>query len=58
MQLGETGVFTKIMTKATKGIGQRDVKGIHKIFIFDSWFSSKKSEESAMDIGTDIIGMV
>ena len=28
------------------------------IFIFDSWFSSNNSEESAMEVGADLIGMV
>ena len=28
------------------------------IFLFGSWFSSKNSAESVMDVGTDFIGMV
>ena len=27
-------------------------------FIFDFWFSSKKSEKAALDIGADMIGVV
>ena len=27
-------------------------------FLFDSWFSSKKSKISAIDVGTDTMGMV
>ena len=45
--------------EATKGIGQRSVKGYTKdFFLFDSWFSSKRSEEAAMSVGAEIICMV
>ena len=44
--------------KATKEIDQRDIRGSTKsCFIFDSWLSSKKSEEAVMGVGLDIIGM-
>ena len=48
-----------MMAEETKGVGQRDVKGATKdYFLFYSWFSSKKSEEAAMYVGTYMIGMV
>ena len=47
------------MMEATKGIGQKYRKGSTKdCFIFDSWFSSKKAAEAAMEVGVDFIGMV
>ena len=47
--LGATAAFTKRIMEATKGIGQKYTKGATKdCFLFDSWFSSKKAEESAM----------
>ena len=45
--------------EATKGIGQRDIKGANKdCFLFDNWFSSKKLKEAVMNVGADIICMV
>ena len=47
------------MTEETKGIGQKYRKGATKdCFIFDSWFSSKKASEDAMEVGAELIGMV
>ena len=58
-QLGATAACTKKMMEATKGVGQRYRKGVAKdFFIFDSWFSSKKLAESAMEVGAKLIGMV
>ena len=58
LKLGATAACTKIMMEAIKGIGQRDTKGDTKgCFIFDSWFFSKNTEESAIDVGAEIIGM-
>ena len=43
----------------TMGLGQRDEKGTtNDIFLFVSWFSSKRLVEAAMDIGADMVGMV
>ena len=40
LQIGAATSCTKIITKATKGLGQRDVKGtMEDYFISDSWFS-------------------
>ena len=59
MYIGATSACKNIMMEATKGIGQRDMKvATRYCFLFGSWFSSKKSEEYAMDVGADIIGMV
>ena len=56
---GSTVVCTKIMTKATKGIGQEYIKGAMKYcFLFDSLFSSKKAEGSAVEVGAGLIGML
>ena len=47
------------MTEATKGIGQKSREGATKhCFIFDSWFSSKKTRKAAMEVGAKLIGMV
>ena len=57
--LGSTESCTKITMEATKGIGQKYRKGETKdCFIFDSWFSSKKAVEAAMEVGADLIGMM
>ena len=57
--LGATASCTKIMMEATKGIGQKSIKGGTKDgFIFDSWFASKKAAESVMEVGAKLIGMV
>ena len=59
MQLGLMASRTKINMEETKGIRQRYIKGaIKDCFIFDSWSSSKKPEESVMDVGADIIDTV
>ena len=45
--------------EATKGIGQKSIKGVTKdFFLFDSWFASKKAVEAAMEFGAKLIGMV
>ena len=59
IQIGVTEHFTKIMTESTKGIGQREMKWSTKdFFLFESWLYSKKYAEAAMDVGTDMVGMV
>ena len=59
MQLGLMASRSKIIMEATKGVGQSYIKGaIKDCFIFDSWSSSKKPEESVMDVGADIIDTV
>ena len=58
-ELGATAACTKRMMEATKGIGQKSKKGGTKdCFLFDSWFSSNNSAEAAMELGTELIGMV
>ena len=50
---------TKRMTEATKGLCKRDIKGYTKdCFIFFSWFSSNRLDESAMDVGSYMIDML
>ena len=45
--------------EATKGIGQREIKGATKdSFLFEKKLSSKKLEKSSMDVVAYIIGMV
>ena len=57
--LGSTESCTKITMEATKGIGQKSKKGGPKdCFLFDSWFTSKKAAESAMELGAELIVMV
>ena len=57
--MGATAAFTKRMMEATKGIGQKSIKGGTKdCFLFDSCFASKKAAESAMEMGAEFIGMV
>ena len=47
------------MVEATKGIGQKSIKGGTKDgYLFDSWFDSKKAAESTMEVGAELIGMV
>ena len=58
-ELGATATCTNIITEATKGIGQKYQKGAMKYcFIFDSWFSSKKVAEAAIEVGSELVGMV
>ena len=57
LHLGDTEVYRKIIMEATKGIGQRDIKGATEDCFFYIWFSSKKSEEDAMVVGADMIGV-
>ena len=58
-ELGSTAAFTKIMMEATKGVCQKYRKGAtNDCFLFDSWFSSKKAEESYMGVGFELIVMV
>ena len=59
LDLGETAEYTKRITEATKGLGQRNIKfSTTGCFILDSWFVSKRLAEAEMDAGYDIIGMV
>ena len=47
------------MMEETKGIGQKSKKGgLKDCFLFDSWFSSKKAADAAMELGAELIGMV
>ena len=49
---------TNIMTETTKRIVQRDIKGAtNDCYIFDSYFSSNKLAEAAIDVGADMIRM-
>ena len=58
-ELGATAAFTKRIIEATKGIGQKSIKGgLKDCLLFDSWFASKKAAESTMEIGAEFIGMV
>ena len=46
------------MIEATLGIGQKSIKWGTKDFLpFDSWLESKNAEESAMEVGDELIGM-
>ena len=57
--IGATASCIKITLEATRGIGQKYRKGeTNECFIFDSWFSSKSLEESAMEVGANLVGMV
>ena len=57
--LVSTAACTKRIMEATKGIGQKSIKGGTKdCFLFDSWFASKKATEAAMELGDELIGMV
>ena len=59
MQIGSTSTCMNIIMEAKKGVGQRDLKRYTKdYFLFDSQFSSKRSEETVMVVGADMIGMV
>ena len=50
-ELGATAAYTNRMMEATKGIGQKSIKGGTKYcFLFDSCFSSKKAEEAAIEM--------
>ena len=52
LQKVATVACTKILVEATKGIGQRDIKGdTGDFFPFDIWFYSKKLDEAAMGVG-------
>ena len=45
--------------EVTKGLGHRYLKGVTKyFFLFESWFSSKRLAEAAIDVDVEIIGMV
>ena len=47
------------MMEATKGVGQKSIKGWTKdCLLFDIWFASKKAAEAAMEVGAEFIGMV
>ena len=58
-QIGVTAACIKRMTEATKGVGQKYIKGATQdCFLFDSWLSSKKWEEYVMEVGAEFIGVV
>ena len=58
-EFGSTAACTKIMMEATKGIGQKSIKGRTKdCFLFDSWFASKKAAEAVTEVVAELIGMV
>ena len=58
-ELGATAACTKRMMEETKEIGQNSIRGGKKdYFLFDGWFTSKRAEKSAVEIGADLIGMV
>ena len=53
-----TKVCMKRITEATKRLVKRDIEGAKKVsFNFDSWFYSKWSDEAALEIRSDMIGM-
>ena len=57
--IGATEACTKRTMEATKGIGQKYIKGSNKdCFLLDSCFLSKKAEEAVMEFGAELIGMV
>ena len=48
-ELGATVACTNRMMVATKGVGQKSIKGgTEDCFLFGSWFASKKLEEDAI----------
>ena len=56
---GATAACNMIMMEATKGVGQRYKKGATKgCFLIDTWLSSKKLAEAAMEFGANLIGPV
>ena len=58
LQVGVKETCTNRIMEATKGVDPRDIKGNTKYyFLFDSWLSSNKSAEAAMDVGVDMIGI-
>ena len=47
------------MMEATKGIGQKYIKGVtNDCFIFGSWLSSNKAAEDMLGVVAELIGMV
>ena len=49
----------KRIMEPTKGLGHSNRKCATKgCFIFESWFSLKRSSEAMMDVSYEIIGMV
>ena len=57
--IGDTAACIKRMMDETKGIGHKSKKGGPKdCFLFASWFDSKKAAEAAMELGSELIGMV
>ena len=58
-ELVATAACTKRMMEATKGIGQKSIKGGTKdCFLFGRWFASKKATEAAMLVVAELINMV
>ena len=59
MDIGITAPCTENITEATKGLGQRYIKGAMKdCFIFYGWFVWKRFTEAVMDVVLDIIVVV
>ena len=58
-EIGAIAACTKRIMEATKGIGQKSIKGGTKdCFLFDSWFASKKAAEAATEMSAELIGIV
>ena len=54
-----TAACTKIITEATKGIGQKYRKlATEYCFLFDGWFLSNKAEEATIEGGANLVGTV
>ena len=59
MEIGALAACTKRVMEATKGLGQRGLKGSMKdCFIFGSWFESKSLSDDVIDVGSEMFGMV
>ena len=58
-QLGATEAYTKRIMEAKKGDRSEGYKrGYDGCFIFDSWSSSNKSEEYAMEVCAELFGIL
>ena len=59
LKLGTTAACMKRVIETTKGSGKRNAKGAtNDCFIFESWFSSKRSAYAAISVGEDKLCMV
>ena len=59
LELCATDACTKRLMEYTKGLGQRALKdSTIYFFLFNSWFSTKKSAKESALVGVDFIGMV